>query len=52
MPEWMDPMLATLTEDYFFSKDWIYERKLVEGSCQELGIIVGVKAKICLSMYL
>lgn len=27
-PEWMDPMLATLTDDYFDDKNWIYERKL------------------------
>lgn len=27
-PEWTDPMLATLTEDYFDDEDWIYERKL------------------------
>jgi len=28
MPEWMDPMLATLTHDYFSDPDWIFERKL------------------------
>ncbi|MGD8318735.1 MAG: non-homologous end-joining DNA ligase [Myxococcales bacterium] len=27
-PKWMDPMLATLTEDRFSDPDWIYERKL------------------------
>lgn len=27
-PEWIDPMLATLTEDYFDDENWIYERKL------------------------
>lgn len=27
-PDWLPPMLATLTEDYFSSADWIYERKL------------------------
>lgn len=27
MPEWLDPMLATLTDDYFSDPDWIYERK-------------------------
>ncbi len=28
MPEAPSPMLATLTDDYFDSADWIYERKL------------------------
>ncbi len=27
MPDWLDPMLATLTYDHFDNKDWIYERK-------------------------
>lgn len=27
-PEWIEPMLAKLTEDYFSKDDWIYERKL------------------------
>lgn len=27
-PAWVDPMLATLTEDYFDDEEWIYERKL------------------------
>lgn len=27
MPDWLDPMLATLTDDYFSDPDWIYERK-------------------------
>jgi DNA ligase D-like protein (predicted ligase) len=27
MPDWLNPMLATLTHDYFDDKDWIYERK-------------------------
>ena len=27
-PEWMSPMLATLTEKRFSDPDWIYERKL------------------------
>ncbi|MDX1685503.1 MAG: non-homologous end-joining DNA ligase [Saprospiraceae bacterium] len=27
-PEWVDPMLATLTKDYFSDPDWIFERKL------------------------
>lgn len=28
MPEWLDPMLAKLTHDYFTGEDWIFERKL------------------------
>jgi bifunctional non-homologous end joining protein LigD len=28
MPNWMDPMLAKLTHDYFTGEDWIFERKL------------------------
>jgi DNA ligase D-like protein (predicted ligase) len=28
MPEWMDPMLARLTHDYFTDEDWYFERKL------------------------
>ncbi len=28
MPDWMEPMLAKLTHDYFSNEDWIYERKL------------------------
>lgn len=27
-PNWIDPMLATLTDDYFDDENWIYERKL------------------------
>ena len=27
MPDWLDPMLATLTHDHFDDEDWIYERK-------------------------
>ncbi len=27
MPDWLDPMLATLSHDHFDDKDWIYERK-------------------------
>ncbi len=27
-PDWIDPMLATLTDDYFNDENWIYERKL------------------------
>ncbi len=28
IPEWTNPMLATLTDDYFSDPEWIYERKL------------------------
>jgi len=28
MPDWLDPMLAKLTHDYFSGEDWIFERKL------------------------
>ena len=28
MPDWMDPMLAKLTHDFFSSEGWIFERKL------------------------
>lgn len=28
VPEWVDPMLATLVDDAFSDPDWIYERKL------------------------
>ena len=27
-PEWVDPMLAVLTDDRFSDRDWIFERKL------------------------
>ena len=27
-PEWMEPMLATLSHEHFSDEDWIYERKL------------------------
>lgn len=27
-PDWEEPMLATLTDDYFDDEEWIYERKL------------------------
>ena len=32
-PKWTDPMLATLTDDYFDDPDWIYERKLDGQRC-------------------
>jgi DNA ligase D-like protein (predicted ligase) len=28
LPDWIDPMLATLTEKYFSDPNWIFERKL------------------------
>lgn len=33
MPEWIDPMLAKLTTDYFSDPDWIFERKLDGERC-------------------
>ena len=33
MPTWIDPMLATLTDERFSSDDWIYERKLDGERC-------------------
>jgi bifunctional non-homologous end joining protein LigD len=27
-PDWLDPMLATLTDDHFSDPDWVFERKL------------------------
>ena len=27
MPEWLDPMAATLTDERFAGKDWLFERK-------------------------
>jgi DNA ligase D-like protein (predicted ligase) len=33
MPEWMQPMLATLTDERFSSPDWIFERKLDGERC-------------------
>lgn len=32
-PEWISPMLARLTRDYFSDPDWIYERKLDGERC-------------------
>ena len=29
-PEWVQPMLATLTRDYFSDPDWIFEPKLAQ----------------------
>lgn len=33
MPSFIKPMLATLTDDYFSSKDWIYEHKFDGERC-------------------
>jgi len=33
MPTWIEPMLATLTDERFSSEDWIYERKLDGERC-------------------
>jgi len=33
MPSFIKPMLATLTEDYFSDKEWIFERKLDGERC-------------------
>jgi bifunctional non-homologous end joining protein LigD len=32
-PDWVDPMLATLTDDYFSDEQWLYERKLDGERC-------------------
>jgi bifunctional non-homologous end joining protein LigD len=32
-PDWLDPMLATLTDDHFSDPGWIYERKLDGERC-------------------
>ncbi|MCA1764193.1 MAG: non-homologous end-joining DNA ligase [Flavobacteriales bacterium] len=32
-PDWMEPMLAKLTKDYFSDPDWIFERKLDGARC-------------------
>jgi bifunctional non-homologous end joining protein LigD len=32
-PEWMEPMLATLTTNYFSDEDWIFERKFDGERC-------------------
>lgn len=32
-PDWIEPMLATLTENYFSDQGWIYERKLDGERC-------------------
>jgi DNA ligase D-like protein (predicted ligase) len=33
LPQWMQPMLATLTDERFSSPDWIYERKFDGERC-------------------
>jgi ATP-dependent DNA ligase len=32
-PDWMDPMLATLTDQRFSDENWIFERKLDGERC-------------------
>lgn len=32
-PEWVEPMLATLTHEHFSDTNWIYERKLDGERC-------------------
>jgi len=32
-PEWMEPMLATLSQEHFSDPDWLYERKLDGERC-------------------
>lgn len=34
MPDWSEPMLATLTDERFTSPEWIFERKLDGERCQ------------------
>lgn len=41
-PEWISPMLATLTEDYFSDANWIFERKFDGERC----IILKDKEKV------
>ncbi|HEX6386544.1 MAG TPA: hypothetical protein VF177_17875 [Anaerolineae bacterium] len=36
-PEWVEPMLATLTDDYFSDEKWIFERKLDGQRCLVFG---------------
>lgn len=36
-PEWLEPMLAKLTHDYFSDEGWIYERKLDGERCLAYG---------------
>jgi ATP-dependent DNA ligase len=33
LPNWIAPMLATLTHDHFFDPDWVFERKLDGHRC-------------------
>ncbi|MGH2821144.1 MAG: non-homologous end-joining DNA ligase, partial [Actinomycetota bacterium] len=32
-PSWVDPMLATLTDEYFSGEGWLFERKLDGERC-------------------
>ncbi|WUJ67977.1 non-homologous end-joining DNA ligase [Kribbella soli] len=42
-PEWVAPMLATLTEDRFSDPDWLYERKLDGERCLVFRTADGVR---------
>lgn len=42
-PEWVAPMLATLTEDRFSDPDWLYERKLDGERCLVFRTANGVR---------
>lgn len=42
-PEWIEPMLATLTEDRFSNPQWLYERKLDGVRCIAIGSSGGVR---------
>jgi bifunctional non-homologous end joining protein LigD len=42
-PEWVAPMLATLTEDRFSDPDWLYERKLDGERCLAFRTADGVR---------
>lgn len=42
-PEWVAPMLATLTEDRFSDPDWLYERKLDGERCLVFRTSEGVR---------
>lgn len=42
MPEWISPMLATLTHDYFSDPEWLYERKFDGERC----IVFGKNGKV------
>ena len=39
MPDWLEPMAATLTQERFTGSDWLFERKF-----DGIRLIVGVRA--------